>query len=68
MAGPKVNRALRNHSKANDYRIVAFTIETPMGTEIGFEGCITKADAKKAVVMAIKIMEMTNKTISANGK
>lgn len=56
-----VNKKLKAFSKSNDHRIVAFTIETPLGSTVKFEGCVTKKDSAAVVKMAEKIIKLTNK-------
>lgn len=60
MPGVKVNQKLKRFAKSNDFRIVAFTVETPKGSTIEFEGCVTIKDAAKVAKMVTKIAEMTN--------
>lgn len=67
MPGVKVNKVLKKFAKDNNFRIVAFTIETPAGSTIEFEGCVTIKDAEKVCKMATKIIELTNKVEIDNG-
>jgi hypothetical protein len=61
MPGVKVNSKLTKFAKDNGHRIVAFTIQTPAGTTIEFEGCVTVKDSEEVAKMMHKIIEMTGK-------
>lgn len=61
MPGVKVNSKLKKFAKDNGHRIVAFTVETPKGSTIEFEGCVTVKDAGKVAKMMQRIIEMTGK-------
>lgn len=65
MPGVKVNRVLKKFAKDNNHRIVAFTVETPKGSTIEFEGCVTVKDSQEVADMVVKILKLTNKTASA---
>jgi hypothetical protein len=65
MPGVKVNSNLKKFSKDNGHRIVAFTVETPAGSTIEFEGCVTVSDSKKVAKMMQRIVEMTGKVEEA---
>jgi hypothetical protein len=56
-----VNKVLKKFSKDNGHRIVAFTVETPKGSAIEFEGCVTVEDSKKVAKMVNEIIKMTSK-------
>lgn len=62
MPGVKVNKKLKSFAKSNDFRIVAFIVETPKGSTIEFEGCVTISDSEKVAKMVEEIIKMTNKT------
>lgn len=57
MSAQKISKKLRDFSKRNNYRLVAFMAETHDGSKVEFSGCVTKADAKKVSTMAAKIIQ-----------
>jgi len=59
-----VNAKLKKFAKNNDHRIVSFVAETPLGSTIQFEGCVTKEDSAKVVEMIEEIIKLTSITDS----
>jgi len=56
------NKKLKSFAKSNDFRIVAFFIETPKGSTFEFEGCVTISDSEKVAKLVEEIIKLTNRT------
>lgn len=57
----KVNKTLRAHAKAYGHRLVTMSCQTPKGSEMSLELCVTAKDAAKICKMFYKIVELSRK-------
>ena len=61
MPGPKVKPSLIKFADEHDYRVVSFVAESPKGTVVRCDGCVTKRDAQKVCDMVVEILKMMGK-------
>jgi len=55
----KVNRKLKKFAKDRGYRLVVFMMETPKGSTIEYEGCVTVKDSEEIAEMMQRTIELT---------
>lgn len=61
MEALRINDKLKKFSKDNDYRLIGMIMETPKGSTIKFQGCVTKEDSEELAKIFRRIVKLTDK-------